>query len=87
METQQGSTGMTWESCIYARYAGKSSTNQFQLDGVSLGDWVHFQGKQLCHFDFCLPSQWGSTLQGKNLIHMDQILFFKSIPHFGQLLS
>ena len=31
------------------------------------GEKVHFQGRQLCHFIFCLPSQWGPTLTDNNL--------------------
>ena len=29
------------------------------------GCWVNFQGKQLYYFHFCLPSLWGSTLEGR----------------------
>ena len=32
-----------------------------------LGELVEFQGKQLCHFLFCLLSKWGSTVKEKNL--------------------
>ena len=45
------------------------------------GDWVHFQGKQLCHFHFCLL-QLGSTLKEK-----EQILSCKNRPYFGWVLS
>ena len=31
------------------------------------GEWVHFQGEQLYHFEFSFLSEMGSTLQGKNL--------------------
>ena len=32
------------------------------------------------HFHLCLPSPWGSTLKGKNLLLQEQILSFKSRP-------
>ena len=34
--------------------------NNLYLRGVhaTSGEWVHFQGKQLFHFHFCLPSEW-----------------------------
>ena len=35
-------------------------------------------------FSFCLPFPMGSTLKGKNLLLLEQILSFKSIPHFGK---
>ena len=38
------------------------------------------------HFQFCLHSQAGSTLKGKNLLPMEQILIFKSRPYFGRVL-
>ena len=44
---------------------------------------VYFQVAQLYYF--CLPSQDGSTLKGKNLLLWEQILFCKSRHHFGNL--
>ena len=35
--------------------------------------WVHFQGKQLYHLYFCLPSQFESTLIEKTLLFLKQI--------------
>ena len=43
---------------------------------------MHYQGRQLCHFLFCLSTQFGSTLKGKNLLLREQILFFKSRADF-----
>ena len=37
----------------------------------------HFQGKQLSHFHFCLPSLLESTLKGKHLLHLEQMLSVK----------
>ena len=34
---------------------------------------------------FLFPSQWGSTLKGKNLLLQEQILSFKNRPHSGKL--
>ena len=55
---------------------------------------MHFQMKQLFYFHFCLPSQWGeggvvvggrgSTLKGKTLLLLEQILNIKSMPYFGR---
>ena len=42
------------------------------------GDWVHLEGKQLCHFYFCLPSQYGSTLKERICSLWEQILCFRS---------
>ena len=36
---------------------------------------------------FCLPIWHGSTLKGKNLLHMEQILSLKSRPHFEIALN
>ena len=48
-----------------------------------LGDLVHFQGKQLCHFKVCLPSEWWSTFKEKNLLLKEQFFSVKSRhPHF-----
>ena len=67
---------------------------------------LHFQGKQPCHFLFCLYSTMGfilhiksllqlkqillrvhpilmSTLNGKDSLHLEQILSFKSTPNLG----
>ena len=27
------------------------------------GEWLHFQRRQLCHFQCCFPSHWWSTLK------------------------
>ena len=50
---------------------------------------VHFQGKQLCHFHFCLPFQWGPPIKKKNwLPHLEglypsgkQIRIYKCFSH------
>ena len=52
--------------------------------GFCLDVWIYSQGKQLRHFHFCLPSQKRSTLEGKNLLQKEQILSFKSRPHYGR---
>ena len=39
--------------------------------------WIYFKGKQLCHFPF-MHFQWKSTLKGKNLLLLEQILSFES---------
>ena len=52
--------------------------------GFCLDVWIYFQGKQLRHFHFCLPSQKRSTLEGKNLLQKEQILSFKSRPQYGR---
>ena len=44
--------------------------------------WYIFRGSN-SNFHFCLLFQWGSTLKGKNLLLEEQILSFKSRPHFG----
>ena len=36
------------------------------MNSVSLGEYMHFQGMQLCKFHFCLPFQFGSHLKEKN---------------------
>ena len=43
-------------------------------------------GKQLCYVHFALPSPWGSTLKGKNLLFKEQILSYKSKPLLGKVL-
>ena len=45
---------------------------------------MHNQGKQLCHFCFGRPPQWGPTLNGKNLLPSEQILSFWSRSLFGK---
>ena len=39
------------------------------------------------HFQLCHPSKMGTTFNGKNLPHKEQILSFKSCPHFGMVLQ
>ena len=41
-------------------------------------------GEATLSFSVCLPSQWGSTLEGKNLLPQEQILSFKRRPYFGR---
>ena len=33
------------------------------IGSMDYGEWIHFQGKQLCHFHFCLSWQWELTLR------------------------
>ena len=44
---------------------------------INKSEWVRFQGKQLFLSIFFHPSQLGSTLKGKNLLLLEQILSFK----------
>ena len=39
--------------------------------------------REVTHLHICCPSQEGLTLKGKNLLHEEQILSFKSNPQFG----
>ena len=49
--------------------------------------WVYFQVQRRFHYRSCFPSQRGSTLTGKNLLLLKQILPFKSRPYFGRVSS
>ena len=63
----------------------------------TLGEWVHVQGKQLCHNHNCFLYRMGSSHKGKNLfpleqIHskilpLEQIHQLKSRSHFGKTTS
>ena len=71
---------------------GSSLTTNLQT-GLSIcclqilqGEWVHFQGKQLCHFHCCLLCKLGSSHTGKNLLLLEQILFCKRRLIFGKAL-
>ena len=44
-------------------------------------------GEAFLSFPFCLSSQWGSILNGKNLLLYEQILSFKSRPIIRIVLS
>ena len=45
---------------------------------------VHYQVKLVCQFHFCLSSNEYQVLKGKNLLCLEQIFRFRSIPHFGR---
>ena len=45
-----------------------------------LGVWIHFQGKQLCQFYFCVPYQCESTFKGYNLLLEEKIIYFSNEP-------
>lgn len=55
------------------------------------GDWVHVQGKELCHFCFCIPPSWWSTLWERNLLQGISSFRSKFIPltvvHFRSMSS
>ena len=57
----------------------------FVLPVLVKSESVHSQGKQLCHFHACLPSQWCLICEGMNLFLNSS---FKSRPFLGRdLLS
>ena len=41
-------------------------------------------GEAIMPFSFCLPTEWGSILKGKNFLRMEKILCFMNRPHFGR---
>lgn len=55
------------------------------------GEWVHVQGKELCHFCFCIPPSWWSTLWERNLLQGISSFRSKFIPltvvHFRSMSS
>ena len=51
------------------------------LSAIGLKGKQQFQGKQLCYFQFYLPSQWGVNSK-RNLLYKEQILSFKRRSRF-----
>ena len=57
------------------------------IHNIMKGVWVHFQGKQLCHFHCCLPNKLRSFHKGKNLLPSGQFFTSKSRHNFGTTSS
>ena len=52
------------------------------------GEWVHFQGKQLCHFHCCLPFKLESSHKGKRIcFHQSQLFPLRIHPILEKLHS
>ena len=50
---------------------------------LSLKEWIHFQGRQLCQSCFCLPTLTGKNFRiGKNLISLGVISFLSEFRYF-----
>ena len=58
-----------WQFCLPARNMIMVGYYRFTFYCTYImGEWIHFQGRQLCHDCFCIPFEKGSTLKRKKLL-------------------
>ena len=62
------------ESLNQTIYVNSSSKSTEKDSSVWMYMYVYFQGKQFCHFSFCLPFQWKSTLEEKKSLLWEKLL-------------
>lgn len=69
-------------NCNYSRaFMGRDVVCLYWTSVFEL-KWVDTVQGRLCHFCFCLPFQWGLPLEGKNLLLLEQLFYFREYPHF-----
>ena len=78
--------GVCLKGCVKGMSGPQCDTGKYFFL-INQEESVHFQRKQLCHFQFCFHSHLGSTLQGNNLLLQEQILSLKSRPAIGRASS
>ena len=75
-----------WQFCLPARNMIMVGCYRFTFYCTYImGEWIHFQGRQLCHDCFCIPFEKGSTLKRKKLLPRGANSFLFKYPPFQEL--